>query len=178
MKKFILILALVLSVAILGACGDNQEAEYEVWQPRPTETPVWIDPNIDWSSPDINWSDYPIIVNGIGIAMQPHTAEGSDFPTHVPLLPVLAALNNDGGASEGTTPPVYTIEGLNGTIVFDAGSQHFFVDGQAITLAHHSIIIGNLVYVPIAFFRDVYGLSGAFWSGGHVHINTEADDMM
>ncbi|MCL2528060.1 MAG: copper amine oxidase N-terminal domain-containing protein [Defluviitaleaceae bacterium] len=183
MKKFkvFFIMALLAMALGLGACGradadapNNEPPPYEAEDVPENEQPDY--------QPDgtggIDWSLYPIIIDGErGVAANWHTASGEDFPTHIPFIPVAEAL----GAVfsiEYSDPQVVTVEGLNGTIVFTVGSYDFDVEGNAIELWQPSLLVDGNIYVPIAFFRNIYGMGNAAWMGGHVHLDTHgADDM-
>jgi len=154
--KTLLAMALVIALLALNACSSEEANE-------PAE---------------IDWSRHSIIIDGeIGVEANLHTAFGSDFPTHVPLAPVAAALGAVIDIND-TNPPTVTMEGLNGTIRFTVGSYLFDVAGSTVELWQPSLFVGNDIYVPIPFFRAVYGMGQAMWMSGHVHIDTEADDMM
>ena len=130
---------------------------------------------------DIDWSLYPIIINNaVGVEADLYTMEGSDFPTHVPLFPVAFALGVDEIETQDTDPPVIELDGLKGGISFVVGSEEFSVGGETVTLLdlHASMAIRGEIYVPISFFRDVFGMGSALWMSGHVHIDAfAAEDM-
>ncbi|MCL2852086.1 MAG: copper amine oxidase N-terminal domain-containing protein [Defluviitaleaceae bacterium] len=66
-----------------------------------------------------------------------------------------------------------TVEGMNGTIIFPVGSADFAVNGVVVSLAHPSMLIGDTTYVPILFFRDVFGMNNAYMHAGEAHIDNE-----
>lgn len=121
---------------------------------------------------EIDWSQYPIIVNGKGVAADSIIVGDSDFPTHVPLLPVAEAL--DAEVTIDNEINEITMEGLKGNISFAVGSENFVVNGETITLTQPVVKIYGVIYVPILFFRDVFGAGNAAWIGGHVYIDTHA----
>jgi hypothetical protein len=128
------------------------------------------------------WALYPIIIDGaIGIAADLHTMEDSEFPTHVPLTPVMEALGFLGTmVIADSDPQIVTLEGIDREISFTVGSEEFIVDGETVTLFnyHTAVAVEDEIYVPILFFRDVFGMGSAFWTCGHVHIYTESFDDM
>ncbi|MCL2527039.1 MAG: copper amine oxidase N-terminal domain-containing protein [Defluviitaleaceae bacterium] len=128
---------------------------------------VTIDP------PTMYGTEATVIVNGLPIHWAiPRIVGDGYFPTHVPLEAIADALGShvNWNHAEGDI----VMEGLNGTIVFHAGMSDFAVGGSLITLNQPSIVIDGVIYVPIAFFRDVYGMNNAMVYGGHVVIdNTE-----
>ncbi|MCL2401686.1 MAG: copper amine oxidase N-terminal domain-containing protein [Oscillospiraceae bacterium] len=142
----------------------------EVTEPEDVDADYETDIDLDYVWPTI-------FVNGEGIPDVDHMIVGDDiFPTHVPLIPVANALGVAVEIGE-TDPMIVTLEGLNGDISFTLGSEDFTVNGEVITLNQPSVEIDGAVYVPVTFFRDVFGGS-AFSSGGEVHISTDAEDMM
>jgi len=165
MKKSIITIALTLLIMAVGlsACSGQEDAP-----PQQQEQ----------ETGEIDWSQFPIIINGeIGVRADWHTAPGEDFPTHIPLMPVLDALGVSASV-EYSDPPSVTLEGLNGTINFTVGSNVFFVDGQPVEVWQPSVLIGADIYVPIPFFRVVYGMGSAAWMSGHVHLDMQAMDDM
>ena len=185
MKKRNLALALVIAAMLLGFSGCNSETEPQQDEPPYTGTdnghitPEILPDYID-EIEEIDWSLFPIIIDGaIGVAADWHTAEGEYFPTHIPLIPVVEALGTlETLAIYGSYPQVVTLQGLNGAIVFTVGSYEFTIDGNTIELWQPSLLVGGEIYVPIAFFRDAFGMGNAMWMGGHVHLDTHgAGDM-
>ena len=97
--------------------------------------------------------------------------ETPDMPTHVVLMAVLYALDQ---APVSVSGGHVTVEGLNGTITFEINSEDFVVDGETINLAGMTAFeLDGTIYVPIRFFRDVFGMNNAYFSGGIVNINNE-----
>ena len=131
---------------------------------------------------DIDWSLYSIIIdNAAGVEADLYTMEGSDFPTHVPLMPVVWAIGiTETIETEDSDPPGIFLDGLNGAISFWVDSEGFFVDGERVNLDSYNraIMVDGEIYVPIAFFSDVFGMGSAMWMGGHVYIDTFAIDDM
>jgi hypothetical protein len=125
------------------------------------------DTGYDWSSP---WEQYDIIVNGRGLpGVQPITVGDYIFPTHVPLRAVLDALDVD--ISWDNALQQITFEGLKGPISFVAGSAQFTVAGEIITLNQLSVVVNDRTYVPLSFFREIFGMNNAYFEGGHIFID-------
>jgi len=191
MKKFKKLLPFALTVALLllGACSattntndDPPAAEDPPNYEQPVTLPEDIDPEdveVDCETDtDVNYVWPTIFVNGEGIPGIDHRIVGDDiFPTHVPLIPVATALGVDSILILEVYPPIVDLAGLNGDISFTVGSEDFAVDGEVITLNQLSVEIDGVIYVPVMFFRDVFGGS-AFSSGGEVHISADDDGMM
>jgi len=185
MKKFkkALPFALVAMLLLLSACrtttntNDNPPAEGDSSQP--VILPEEIDPDdvdADYENDfDMDYVWPTIYVNGEGIPGVDHIIVGDDiFPTHVPLIPVAEALGVT-VTIDDTAPATVTLAGLNGNISFAVGSEDFMVNGEVMTLNQPSVEIDGVVYVPVMFFRDVFGGS-AFSSGGEVHISADGAD--
>lgn len=116
----------------------------------------------------IDWSNYPIIVEGSGLAVDfVHLNE----TVYLPIRAVVEALGftlewNRELASMQLITPDHII-----TLAVD--SADFVRDGQTITLAHPTLLIDGVSHVPINFFREVVGFNNAFFAGGHVTINND-----
>ena len=183
MKKFwkviVLVVVLAVIVPVFAACGGNGGTG-DTGPPShndPTngqgENPR--DENVGDNFGETDWSRYPIIINGRGITANFHTAEGEDFPTHVPLAAVAEVL---GSAVNHSETGEVTLSGLRGEIAFVVGSHDFYVDGEAVSLWQPAISVDGNVYVPIPFFREVFGMGNSSWLGGHIYIDTYATDDM
>jgi len=188
MKKISMVFVVVFVIALLGisACAGNRTDSTDT----NNEPPPTIENNQENEQPDIqpednylgyeagvDWSLYPIIIDQrIGVAANWHTVDGEDFPTHIPLVPIADALGAEVVISD-SDPQTVTLEGLRGTITFTVGSYDFYVDGEGIELWQPSLFVGSEIYVPISFFRDVYGMGSAGWHSGHVFIDTHGSDM-
>jgi len=180
MKKFkVLSLVFILAMLGLSACsdeetaGDSNDSNYE----RPVTLPDTIDPEDeeDWY---IDWTNYDIIVNGVGVTNANHRIfDDGYFPTHIPLMPVVVALGFDGVIYDGN-PKAVSLEGINGAISFVVGSYDFTLNDEVITLFHPSVEYNGDIYVPIPFFRAVFGAGNAGWMGGYTYIDTHAVDDM
>jgi len=178
MKKTKIVLLFVVAIAMLAfsACGGGTTTPTPTPTPEPTpdpgyELPITLPEEID---PDEEFGDYDIFVNGVGLpGVHPLTLEDEIFPSHVPLVPVAEAL----GAFVATARDEVLLEGIIGPIFFTVGSEDFLVDGQTVTLFHPSIEEDGVIYVPILFFRDVFGVGTAFFEGNQAIIADEESDM-
>jgi len=168
MKKVIIMVILAVALLFSASCGTNDPE-----QGSEADRNVAEDDDGVWDG-GIDWSLYPIIIDGrIGVPENFHTAPGSDFPTHVPLMPILAALEISAVVDSGSV----SLAGLLGEITFEVGSANFILGDETITLAYEAISLDGQIFVPILFFRDVYGMGFAGWLSGAVHLNMQADDM-
>ncbi|MDR2703842.1 MAG: copper amine oxidase N-terminal domain-containing protein [Cellulomonadaceae bacterium] len=169
-------------------------APVETETPAETETPIEPTEPAEPTEPETDWSQYPIIINGVGITDNFQTI-GDDqiFPTHVPLIPVAQAFGAQYDIS--TIPGGYevTLEGLQGQIHFSTNSDGTDSEGarntvtvgdnnsqpspRVIALDAPITVIGDVIYVPLNFWRDAFGASSATFEGGHVRITSEATDM-
>jgi len=142
----------------------------------PVTGPEWIDLPDDWVHEDVD-AHYCIVVDGEGLVgplalfMDPEM----DFQTHVELVPVTEFLGAEVEWDQETG--IVTLDGINGSISFTVGSNSFTVDGQVVTLNQESVDFYGTLYVPVLFFRDVFGMGSAYSFEGRIYINTEADDM-
>ena len=158
---------------------------------------IYVTHQQEWEAPD--WSLFNVIIDGawginadlysLSVSEEADEVEelvGLDFPTHISLTQVAAALgvyHTFEFEMDDSDPPVaqsVSLEGLKGVISFTVGSEEFTVADETITLFNYqtSIIVDGEVFVPIIFFRDIFGMSNAFWSSGQIHLYTYgADDM-
>jgi len=164
MKKFLsLAIILVLALALV-ACGAQPNGETTTATQTTTEqttieneyfSPVWVDSQ------------------NVPNATMLHDEAG--FPTHVSLLPVLQMLGTAIEVNNG----VVIMSGLDQRqITFDVGSNVFSVDGETIELNNHAVEVDDAIYVPVMFFRNIFGAGSAAMMGGEVHIGTHATDDM
>jgi len=179
MKKHTRVLTLILAAMLILSVGcatqpeptappTSPEAEEPEIEPHPMPE---VDPLPDAPSP---FEGYDIIVNGVPAPSGfHHTVAGEIMPTHVTLLPVLNAL----GTSVNISNNHVVMEGMNGEITFTVGGNDFTVAGNTITLAHASYQTDGTIYVPLTFFREVYGAANTYFEGGHVFIDTEGPQM-
>jgi len=179
-KVTLLLLALLVALAF-AACTPDSPADEPIEEPPYEENgddgyilPV---PPIGELPDDIDWSRYPVIVDGVGVSDASFEMVGDDeiFPTHVSLMPLESVLGVDVFWNMQTNE--VSFQGLNGFISFVVGSADFTLDGEVITLEQESLRIDDEIYLPLAFFRDVFGAGSAYFSGGHVYIHTEGGDM-
>jgi len=183
MKIFkIAALALVLIAVVIALIGCSNPPAAPV-EPNIPEEPQTQENGQDVSALDEEdffhpWTNYQVIVNGQpvmgGFYLIP---PGEELPTHVTLLPVLAALEAGVNASYEPSGMV-TVEGRKGEITFNTGSEDFTVNGETITLPYASFVNDGTIYVPLLFFREVFGVGSAFFEGGYIFIDDEeAPDM-
>jgi len=150
-SKIVLIVALIIAMLGLSACGGADEAADD-----------------DWSV---------IIVDGVGVeGSYVITVGASDFPTHVPLIMVAEALDARVEWNRDTNEVM--LPGRNGFIMFTAGTAGYRVAGETIDWLAPAAVIDGELYVPIPFFRAVFGMGQAIWMGGHVYIDTHGFDDM
>ncbi|MCL2360220.1 MAG: copper amine oxidase N-terminal domain-containing protein [Defluviitaleaceae bacterium] len=169
-KRNLHVLLALVAILALAACGGSSESGG-----GQADTPLYVDAGQD---SDIDWSLFPIIIDGQrGVAADWYTAPGEDFPTHIPLAPVAAALGVVLDIAD-SFPPEVSMEGRQGPITFTVGTYIFNIGSQRVDLWQPSLLVDGEIYVPIPFFRDVFGMGQAMWMGGHVHLNTEAMDDM
>ena len=188
MKKTLVAVSLSLVlVMVLSACGgstDNtQENDRE--NDQVTEQPTQESPEIEnevedeqvydsAQEPETDWSNYPIIINGIGITDNFYMLE--DFATHVPLGPVAYAIGLDvmqGGSQIAVLQDGETVAALDVVNYLTFGADRVDVGPHDTFMADDDI--NFTIYVPISLFRDI-GF-GAYSTGGHVYINDDPGDM-
>lgn len=183
MKKFkrMLIFLFVGAVLVFGACTSDSpepeepyyeegEQEEEGYMPI-TTLPETIEPEYE----DHPFTGYDIIVDGVPLANANFrmVGEGEIFPTHVPLDAVAQALGF-GPSFWNTEMNEVEIETINGMVYFTLGEELFFIDGAgSVSLTAPAVEYDGIIYVPIAFFREVFGAGTAHFDGGHVFIATE-----
>ncbi|MCL2367818.1 MAG: copper amine oxidase N-terminal domain-containing protein [Oscillospiraceae bacterium] len=185
-KKLSLLLLALLLVLSFVACTSSPPPAEPIDTP-PEEPPYEENGDDDYILPeppigdledgDVDWSLYPVIIDGVGVPGSSFEMIGEDaiFPTHVGLMSLERVLGVD--VFWNLETGYVSFQGLNGFINFVVGSADFEVDGETITLDQESVRIGDELYVPISFFRDVFGAGSAYFSGGHVIIDMEGEDM-
>lgn len=112
---------------------------------------------------------YPIIINGIGLQNADFhfiTANGTE-EVFVPLRVIVESLNGVVGWNNETQEIM-----VNDNISFVLGDTEFFLEGESIALSP-SKLIDEVAYVPLNFFRLVFGMNNAFFEGGQVTIDNE-----
>ena len=127
-----------------------------------------------------------IVVNGVPITDEWAIVVGdSIFPTHVPLRPVLEALGTEPSWNSETRE--VTLTNLNGDVVsfqidlpgFRVGDEEiilrhsYMIEDLAITVAQTAVIVDDRTFVPIQFFRIVFGMNNAYFEGGTVFIDND-----
>jgi len=145
---------------------------------RAVTGPEFIELPDDWAYGIEEWEPhYDILIDGEGLVGAHVIFVGEDaiFPTHVELVPVAAALGAE--VEWNTDTNVVTLEGLNGSISFVAGSYDFTVDGEIVSLYQPSVDFYGTVYVPVLFFADVFGMPSAYSFEGRIYIDSTETDM-
>jgi len=145
---------------------------------RAVTGPEFVELPDNWEDGIEGWTPhYDIIVDGEGLVGAHVIFIGDDaiFPTHLELTPVAAALGADVEWNQDTNE--VALKGLNGDISFIVGSYDFTVDGETVTLFLPSVDFYGTVYVPISFFRDVFGMASAYSQEGRFYISSTESDM-
>jgi len=121
---------------------------------------------------------YDVVINGVPFPgpMAIFVGEDAIFPTHVELAPVALYLTNTDTDIDWNDNAV-TLEGINGTISFILGEYDFILNGETVTLNQPSVGFYGNVFVPILFFRDVFGMGSAYSQHGVIYLSLDADDM-
>lgn len=130
------------------------------------EEPAEVEPIIEE-----DWSDFPVILNNQGVAGgDVYDADGGElgWPTHVALRPILEHLGIE-PVWNGDTAQV-SFEGFLGEVIITINSAEFMVGGEAISQPSAAIIVNDRTFVPIRFWRDVFGFANAYFEGGHMQI--------
>ena len=142
----------------------------------PVTGPEMIELPDDWVFEDVD-PHYCIVIDGEGLVgpLALFLDEDMDFQTHVELAPVAEFLGSEVEWNQETGE--VTMEGRIGQISFMVGSNEFTVDGQTVTLHHEAVDFYGSLYVPVLFFRDVFGMGAAYSFEGRIYINTDEDDM-
>ncbi|MCL2203648.1 MAG: copper amine oxidase N-terminal domain-containing protein [Defluviitaleaceae bacterium] len=112
---------------------------------------------------------HDIVVNGVGLPGETFHAEGTQFPTHVPIRAVAQAIDPD--MTVGWSSGQVTLEGAWGHISFRAGEAEIIANGETITLNQPTVNVNGRVQVPLSFFRYVAGMNNAYSIGGTVFID-------
>ncbi|MCL2215507.1 MAG: copper amine oxidase N-terminal domain-containing protein [Defluviitaleaceae bacterium] len=142
------------------------------------------DIDLDWDDYfefDLGWFDddfdifvYPVTVNGVGLpGVEPVTVGDSIWPNYVPLRPIMQHLGQalrwygDIREVRASSP--------RGEISFRIDQPYYFVTAADGTVTTYTldvpVIINDYTYVPIRFFRDVYGFNNAFFHADTVVID-------
>jgi len=140
--------------------------------------PEFVELPDDWDGGTDDYiPHYDVLIDGEGLVGAHVIFVGEDaiFPTHAELVPVAAALGAEVEWNQETNEVV--LEGLNGSISFIAGSYDFTVNGETITLYQPSVDFYGTLYVPVLFFRDIYGMPSAYSFEGRIYIDSVESDM-
>ena len=182
-RKIALLLALVVAAFGLAACGGTNGGDPTPAPPAPTpeyQSPSTLPEELDPEDlVDLEWPEDDIFVDGVALSgvRARKISEDELFPTHVPLFAVADALGMTGGFFWDADAGEVTLEGLIGTITLTIDSNVFTVNGETVELFHPAIKYEDEIYVPLLFFRDVFGAGSAFSEGGQIFISSEEDDM-
>jgi len=122
----------------------------------------------------IDWGNYPIIINGVGFEYDFYTAQGYDFPTHVPFGVIwhLGLDEMSAGSQISIQRNGVSVAALNVLNYLASGDDVVAVGANDTFMAAER---GFAVYVPISLFREL-GFN-AYFSGGHVFIYEGESDM-
>ena len=159
-RAVIALLSMAIILAVSAACGGDSSSAQQGASEQADVEHVGVDAA-------------EVFVNGVAVPGAFPVSidlENPHAPTHVVLMEVLNVL----GAPVNVVDGVVTIEGLRGTITFEIGSEDYVVNGEVVTLDNlPSFVVDGTIYVPIRFFRDVFGMNNAYFSGGTVSINND-----
>ena len=189
--KWLWLLPVLLGALAIPLAVAHQRNSQTVTDPLPTPTvtapeatptqPTVPDP--EPTAPETDWSNYPIIVNGVGIPDNFITI-GDDqiFPTHVPLQAVADALGVEEVHYAQGDSQVFRLDGHKGAVQAMVGSAEatIYDDQNQSTIVQLDApveYVDGVIYVPINFWRDAFGAASATFEGGHVRISdTEVMD--
>jgi len=142
-----------------------------------TGTPDWS--RIPWRGEDSDWSKYAIIITIDGQSRGVPNASvltigDSDFPNYVPLRAITEMMGFTPQWHTGTRG--VTVDSPRGIITMTIGQNYYtltLADGLALTylLDDAPILVGGRTYVPLRFFRDVFGFNNAWWAGGNIALD-------
>ncbi|MCL2374898.1 MAG: copper amine oxidase N-terminal domain-containing protein [Treponema sp.] len=185
-KAAILLLALVFALGLTSCItmgGANGEHNYRLGIGVTTEESD--DP--ETAAPSNEAGPYAIYVNGEGVEdshfqvltrdgelVDPEETDEALTPTHVPLIIVSQALN--AAASWMESEGEVTMEGLDGEIRFEVGSDEFIVAGDIVSLDYPSTVIEGVLYVPLDFFTEVFGAFNVRVQDDTIYILVHAED--
>ena len=182
-KASILLLAMVFALAFVGCTMGGANGELNArfttdpsGEPQTTADP--FEPPDEWFAIYLDGEgiegSYFLILDSDGEIVDPGESDEHMFATHAPLFLVAQALGATVAWVEDNGE--VTMDGLNGEITFEAGTNNFTVDDESLSLAESSVVIDGTLYVPLMFFRDVYGANSVTTRNGEVHINVHAPD--
>ncbi|MCL2575804.1 MAG: hypothetical protein FWE33_05160 [Defluviitaleaceae bacterium] len=155
MKRFKILIVVSLLAAVLAACGGTD--------------------NTEENQDGIYWGNYPIIVNGVGVEYDFYTADGYDFPTHVPFV-VTNYLDLMDIISAGSQMLIIR----NDEISVEVNMLNYLAFGDDVVAVSANDTFMDAeddfaVYLPVLLFRQL-GFN-AYFSGGHIYIYDGESDM-
>ena len=190
LKRFALLMIVFMLVFVVAACTNGEpssNADETAGSPadesvvEPTPAPPVDEPIAEPVPPieeDLDEEDLIVIevpdgditVNGRvipGTILE--TFDGSNQPTHASLWVLGSAMEWDVYWQFDTGDVSFM--GVDGFIHFIVGSKDYKVGDTVITLDRESVRVDDEVYVPIEFFKDVFGADRVEFSNGHLYID-------
>jgi hypothetical protein len=138
------------------------------------ENDIWQ--SVSWNgydlSEEIDWDAYQIIItlNGASRGVENARYTAVDEGIFVPLRAITEALGFSPSWNEAARS--ITVDGPRGEISLRIGSPDYYLTSPSGFTSTHTlappIIHNSLTYVPLAFFREVYGFNNAWHEGGVV----------
>ncbi|MCL2353356.1 MAG: copper amine oxidase N-terminal domain-containing protein [Defluviitaleaceae bacterium] len=117
----------------------------------------------------------PIFVENYGILVEGRMVDALwryiDGGFYVPFRAVVNLLRF--GHTIGWDAGHITVNNGEADIAFSINSKYFVVGGETITLDHPALLINETTYVPLNFFREVFGVNNAYIHEGQVTINND-----
>jgi len=161
------------AMTIPGADGSNVSIivlfEIPVTGPlvlSPEDLPQVEDNNLN---EELAFNNYGIYVNEELIEQTWREIDGAFY---VPFRAVVDALGFGDTIEWNGATRVVTVSNGEATILFRIDTNQFLVDGEdIIEFEYPSVIIQGSTYVPMQFFRLVFGMNNAFLHAGEIHIN-------
>lgn len=122
------------------------------------------------------WKFGSVFIDNVGVLNSSHrlVCEGDTYSIYVSLVPVLMSFGLVDISTKYEAPMLVEHTGINGTITFAIGSKDFNVDCETVTLALPALVFDGAIYVPILFFRDVFGADSAIFYDGKVYISVRS----
>ena len=157
--------------------GPEPIFDFDLYNDLDADYPVEGHPIFDtgYNTAYFDWTRYPVIIEDVGVPGATLYAAGdSIFPNYVSLRAVTEFLGFvpkwDGELRQVVVPS------SRGDISFRIGSSYFALVGPEInegfTLDLPAIIVNDKTYVPIRFFRDVFGgFNNVWFEGGHLFMD-------
>ena len=128
-------------------------------------------PSTVFEMPD---SPFPIIIHGVylsGVNFLLEDIDAENFSVSVPLRSVAENLNATIDWNAETA--MVTLQTEDKHISFAVGTTEFYVNDEVITLNNPSKLVEGSTFVPLSFFREIFGMNNAYFEGGTVFINQE-----